>query len=183
MRVMLRPQQTWETERLLAQPAASADAKVVFEQYASDAVVARFMTWKPHRSTDETLEFLSRCERAWSDGTAFPWCLWLKDSGDLAGLLEIRVCGSSVDLGYALVRRWWGQGLMTEALRPVVQWALDQPQIHRIWATCDVENFASARVLERVGMEREGVLRRWMVHPNISEVPRDSLCYSIVKSA
>jgi len=180
---MLRPEKTWETERPLARPAVSADADVLFEQYASDAVVAKFMTWRPHRSIDETVEFLRRCERAWSEGTAFPWCLWLKGTGGLAGLLEIRVCGSSVDLGYALVRHRWRQGLMTEALRPIVRWALDQSQIYRIWATCDIENLASARVLERVGMEREGVLRRWIVHPNMGEVPRDSLCYSIVKSA
>jgi len=54
--------------------------------------------------------------------------------------------------------------------------------IYRVWATCDVDNVASARLLERVGMEREGVLRRWLVHPNLSEAPRDCLCYSIVKA-
>jgi ribosomal-protein-alanine N-acetyltransferase len=51
-----------------------------------------------------------------------------------------------------------------------------------VWATCDVDNVASARLLERVGMEREGVLRQWLVHPNLSEAPRDCLCYSIVKA-
>jgi RimJ/RimL family protein N-acetyltransferase len=50
-----------------------------------------------------------------------------------------------------------------------------------VWATCDVENLASARVLERVGMTREGVLRRWTVYPNLGDTPRDCLCYSIVK--
>jgi RimJ/RimL family protein N-acetyltransferase len=71
---------------------------------------------------------------------------------------------------------------MSEALQSVLQWALAQPEIFRVWATCDIDNLASARVLERVGMEREGVLRRWLVHPNISEVPRDCLCYSVVKA-
>ena len=88
----------------------------------------------------------------------------------------------AVDLGYALSRRCWGQGLMSEALASVVQWALAQPEIFRVWATCDLDNAASARVLERVGMEREGVLRRWLVHPNLSDAPRDALCYSIVKA-
>src|ERR1700694_979466 len=82
--------------------------------------------------------------------------------------LEIRVRGGAVDLGYALSRRCWGQGLMSEALASVVRWALAQPEIFRVWATCDLDNAASARVLERVGMEREGVLRRWLVHPNLS---------------
>ena len=97
------------------------------------------------------------------------------------GLIEIRVGTSSVDLGYALSRRCWRQGLMSEAVVSVVRWALAQPTIYRVWATCDVESVASARLLARVGMEREGVLRRWLVHPNLSDAPRDALCYSIVK--
>ena len=71
---------------------------------------------------------------------------------------------------------------MNEALKSVVEWALAQPEIYRVWATCDVDNVASARVLERAGMGREGVLRRWLVHPNLSDEPRDCLCYSIVKA-
>jgi RimJ/RimL family protein N-acetyltransferase len=179
---MLRPNPTWDTARLIARPATTADAEPLFEHYASDPAVARYMTWRPHRSADETREFLRRCERVWTDGTAFPWCLWVKGTGDLAGVLEIRVHASAVDLGYALARRWWRQGLMSEALTWVLQWALAQSEIHRVWATCDIENVASAGVLERIGMEREGVLRRWLVHPNLSETPRDCLCYSIVKA-
>jgi len=98
------------------------------------------------------------------------------------GVIEIRVGTSTVDLGYALARRWWRQGLMSEAVAAVVAWALAQPTIYRVWATCDIDNVASARLLERVGMEREGVLRRWLVHPNLSNAPRDALCYSIVKA-
>jgi RimJ/RimL family protein N-acetyltransferase len=58
---------------------------------------------------------------------------------------------------------------------------LKQQAIFRIWAVCDVDNAASARVMEKAGMQREGVLRRWSVHPNISAEPRDSFCYAIVK--
>ena len=39
------------------------------------------------------------------------------------------------------------------------------------------------RELERVGMQREGILRSWLVHPNVSDTPRDCLCYSVVKQA
>src|ERR1700730_2855577 len=179
---MIKPERTWETRRLVARPAVAGDAAAVFQHYASDPVVAKYMTWRPHRHIAETIEFLGRCEQVWVDGSAFRWSLWLKDSGEFAGLVEIRVRGGAVDLGYALSRRCWGQGLMSEALASVVRWALAQPEIFRVWATCDLDNAASARVLERVGMEREGVLRRWLVHPNLSDAPRDALCYSIVKA-
>jgi RimJ/RimL family protein N-acetyltransferase len=65
----------------------------------------------------------------------------------------------------------------------VSDWVLAQPEIHRVWAVCDVDNLASARVMEKSGMEREGRLRRWAVHPNLSGGPRDFWCYSRVKEA
>jgi ribosomal-protein-alanine N-acetyltransferase len=103
----------------------------------------------------ETVAFLQRCEQVWMDGTAFPWALWLSDD-TFAGLIELRVRPPAVDIGYALVRRCWKQGLMSEAARAAIQWGLGRPEIFRVWATCDVENAASARVLERAGMQREG---------------------------
>jgi len=177
----VRPERTWETSRLLARPPAVADAPVVFDEYASDPHVSRYMTWRPHENAADTPKFLARGERFWTDGSAYPWSLWRKEDAAFVGMIEIRVTASAVNLGYALARRWWRQGFMTEALRPVVQWALAQPSVYRVWATCDIDNLASARVLERVGMTREGVLRRWLVHPNLSDAPRDCLCYSIVK--
>lgn len=72
---------------------------------------------------------------------------------------------------------------MREAVRGLVAWAMDQPEIYRVWAVCDPENVVSARLLESVGMQFEGRLRRWLVHPNISDSPRDCLCYAIVKPA
>jgi [ribosomal protein S5]-alanine N-acetyltransferase len=177
---MTTPPRTWETARLRARPAAVADAEVLFEHYASDPAVAKYMTWTPHRSVDDTVEFLQRCERVWSEGSAFPWTLWMRDEGALAGMIEIRVRATTIDLGYALARRWWRQRLMSEALAAVIDWAFSQPAIYRVWATCDVDNVASARLLERAGMHREGILRRWLVHPNLSDEPRDCLCYSIV---
>jgi [ribosomal protein S5]-alanine N-acetyltransferase len=179
---MVRPGSNWQTERLVARRPTSADAAVVFEQYASDVAVAKYMTWRPHRNVSETLGFLRRCDELWMNGQAFPWSLWLKSNGDLVGFIEARVQGTAVDVGYALCRRHWRQGLMSEALSCVVRWSLSQPGIFRVWATCDVDNVASARVLERVGMTREGILRRWLVHPNISDTPRDCLCYAIVKA-
>lgn len=177
----ITPDATWETGRLRARRAIAADAPALFAGYATDPQVARFMTWRPHRRIAETEEFLRRCERVWAGGAAFPWTLWLKGTNEFAGMLEIRVGTTAVDLGYALARRWWRQGLMSEAVAWIVQWALAQPRIHRVWATCDVENVASARLLERVGMQREGTLRKWLVHPNIEDTPRDCFCYSMVK--
>jgi RimJ/RimL family protein N-acetyltransferase len=82
---------------------------------------------------------------------------------------------------HVIIGRRWRQGLMTEVLSEVAAWALRQRSIFRIGAVCDVENIGSARVLEKSGFVREGVLRRWLVHPNISDEPRDCYNYSRVR--
>src|SRR5262249_38033029 len=77
----VRPKRTWETSRLFAKPAVVEDTQVVFREYASDPHVAKYMTWTPHRSITDTTDFLNRCERVWSDGSAYPWSLWQKHDG------------------------------------------------------------------------------------------------------
>ena len=70
---------------------------------------------------------------------------------------------------------------MTEALRAVVTWALAEPGVFRIGAVCDVDDPASARVMEKAGLVREGLLGGWMVHPNVSAEPRDCFIYGLAR--
>jgi RimJ/RimL family protein N-acetyltransferase len=97
-------------------------------------------------------------------------------------MVNARVQGPTIELGYALAHDFWRQGLMSEVLRALLPWFLAQESIRRVWAFCDAENIASARLLERVGMQWEGVLRQWMVHPNLGPEPRDCIAYAIVKT-
>ena len=180
---MTEPPATWETERLLLRAATCADAPLAFASYTCDTEVPRYMTWRPHESVTETEEFMRRCEEVWAARTAFPWSLRLKSDGSYAGVLEARIKGHAVDIGYVLTRRLWRRGLMSEAAGALVRWALAQPEIFRVWAVCDVDNVASARLLESVGMQLEGTLRRYILHPNVSDSPRDCLCYAAVKPA
>jgi ribosomal-protein-alanine N-acetyltransferase len=70
---------------------------------------------------------------------------------------------------------------LTDAARTIVDWAFSVPSIRRVWATCDTENLASARVIEKVGLTRECTLREAIVRPNISSEPRDAFIYSKVR--
>ncbi len=98
----------------------------------------------------------------------------------MLGAFDLRQSGPHrCGYGYVLARSAGGRGLMTEALAEVAEWALRQPGVWRIGDVCDVENVASARVMEKAGLSREGVLRRWAVHPNVGDEPRD--CFSFAK--
>ena len=103
------------------------------------------------------------------------------EGGRPLGVIELRPSGHRAEIGYVLGRAWWGQGLMTEAARAVVEWGLSRSTIYRVWAVTDVDNRASARVLEKTGMLREGRLRSWLNHPNLGSEPRDCWCYARIR--
>ena len=178
----LSPPFKLETERLLLRHPLEGDAVSIFERYAQDAEVTRFLLWKPHGSVTESQEFIERCQRVWTEGTAFPWVIVRKSDHLLLGMIELRPEGHKAELGYVLARDAWGKGYMTEAIKAVVAWALAQPQIWRVWAYCHVQNAASARVMEKAGLEREGILKRWSIHSAFGAEPQDCYCYAIVRS-
>jgi RimJ/RimL family protein N-acetyltransferase len=178
---MIKPPETLETPRLQLRPPVVQDADVIFRKYARDPEVTRYLVWRPHEQVGTTREFIRHCIACWENGSAFPWVVIRKVDHELLGMIELRIDGFSADLGYVLAREYWGMGYATEMTRAVVAWALAQPGIFRVWATCDVENPASARVLEKAGMQKEGTLRRYMLHPNVSDTPRDSFCFAAVK--
>jgi len=175
---MIEAPETIETPRLLLRRPSPSDAKEVFEAWAGDAEVTRFLAWAPHDTVEETRAFLSACEARWKKGKEYVWVFVEKASGRLVGSLAARPGAHGIDLGYLMAREWWGRGFMTEVLEAVVPRWLAQEGVHRVWATCDVENRASARVLEKAGFQLEGTLRRWDRHPNLGDEPRDALCFS-----
>ena len=99
----------------------------------------------------------------------------------MIGRIELRIEGHRVELGYVMTKSFQGKGYMTETVRAIIDWAFQQPSIYRVYATTGVDNIASQRVMEKTGMLREGLLRRYIIHPNISDEPRDSYIYAIVK--
>ena len=139
------------------------------------------MTWTPHKNIEETYDILQTMLKLWEEGSAYSFAIVLKDLNSVIGMIAMHPDGFKVEIGYVLARPHWGKGLVAEAARAVTNWLLQQPDVYRVFATCDVENPASARVMEKVGMVREGILRRNAIRQNINSEPRDSLIYAIVK--
>jgi RimJ/RimL family protein N-acetyltransferase len=177
----MSPLERIETERLILRKPRMEDAPIIFEAYAQDLEVTRYLVWRPHKHVGETEGFLNYCLRVWVQETSFPYILTLRRIDEPVGMLEIHNKGFKLEVGYVLARSYWGKGYMTEALRAVIAWAIGRPDIFRLQAVCDVDNLGSARVMEKAGMEREGLLRRYVIHPNISPQPRDAYTYAIVK--
>jgi RimJ/RimL family protein N-acetyltransferase len=170
-----------ETERLVLRRPTIEDSPAIFDGYAQDPEVVRHVMWRPHSSIGDTNDFLMTVLQRLQQEKEQSWAITLKSNGRLIGMVAVRPNGFKHDIGYVLARPQWGRGIMTEAARSVVDLSLSGPQVRRVWAVCDVDNAASARVMEKVGMTFEGVLRRWVIHPNVSPDPRDALCYALVR--
>lgn len=169
------------TPRLILRPVAPEDGGPIFDTDAQDEDVTRYLTWRPHRSRDDTAAYIARCIATPPDDTRI-YVLTGRDDGVLLGAFDLRrPAAHRLEFGYALARSWWGQGLMTEALTEVARWAISQPTVVRIGAACDVKNLGSARVMEKAGLIREGLLHRWLVLPNTGDEPRDCFIYALTR--
>jgi RimJ/RimL family protein N-acetyltransferase len=173
------PPESFTTARLVLRKPRVEDASLIFATYAQDPDVTRYLTFLPHRNLNETHEAIARFLEAWRSGKSYCWLIFRRDQEELIGAIAARP-DQGINLGYLLARPFWGQGFMNEALSAIVEWAFSVPSVFRVWAVCDLENNASARLLEKNGFRQEGVLRRWSLHPNVSDLPRD--CYSYAKT-
>ncbi len=175
------------TERLVLRKATMVYASQLFANYCQDDEVARYLIWLPHQTIDETKDYLSYCEHAWEKGIEYCWVLTIREPKDnspnpeAVGMISCRIANDQAGIGYVLARSHWGQGLMTEAATAVLAWVTTVPQVRRVEALVDVDNPSSARVLEHVGMQSEGIRRAALVMPNISPEPRDCFVYAHVR--
>ena len=171
----------FETHRLLIRPPLLEDAKDIFNNYAQDVEVTKYLTWKPHKEFQDTVKWIKKCILDSKTEKSLFFVLSLKEENQTIGMIDFRLDDFKASFGYVLAKKYWNKGFMTEAMKPVLEYVLNKPTIFRIWATHDLENEASGKVMLKLGMTFEGILRRSVMHPNISNEPRDGKYYSLVK--
>jgi ribosomal-protein-alanine N-acetyltransferase len=173
-----------QTDRLVMRVPSLDDAPGVFAAWSQDPEVARYLSWRPSTRIEEVQAVMTSRLTALGRGEVLPWVIVRRADKVLLGMIELRPEANhfGASIGYVLARSAWGKGYMTEALKAVLQFAFETPEIYRVWAMHDVDNPASGRVMGKAGMQREGVLRRSAVHPNVSNEPRDTVLYARVRS-
>jgi RimJ/RimL family protein N-acetyltransferase len=114
--------------------------------------------------------------------TAFEVAIVLEAERRVIGGVGIRIKSEKHregDIGYVLNRRYWSLGIITEAARAMLEYGFSELKLHRIYATCDAENAASARVMEKLGMQYEGRKRQ---NELVKGRWRDTVMYAILES-
>ena len=173
-----------EGVRLRLRRSTPADAPATYDM-ARDPEVMRYMEWPAPQRPADTQDFFDGCAARWHSGAEYHWMIELK-AGAAVGCIGCRIKGHAADFGYFLARASWGQGYATEAAGLLVGWLRRQGGIVRIGATTDTDNAASAAVLHKLGLQREGVMRRATVRPNFGphtrSAPRDTVLFASVQS-
>jgi RimJ/RimL family protein N-acetyltransferase len=132
--------------------------------YRSDPAVARYQGWDAPYPAAEGARLIDEMMHRHPDtpGEWFQFAVALRSSRELVGDVGARVDADDprqAEIGFTLAPAHHGHGYATEAARAVLDYLLGERAKHRVTACCDARNAASARVLERIGMRREGHLR------------------------
>lgn len=151
-----------ETERLILRDFRLEDTEAV-HAYGSDPEVTAYMPWGPN-SPEDTAAFMARAleQQATWPRLDLGLAIELKAEARVVGSIALHlrdIPNATVELGYVLRRDLWGRGLVSEAAEAVVAMGFGLG-LHRIAAACDARNVGSYRVMEKLGMRREGLLQQ-----------------------
>lgn len=153
-----------ETHRLILRPALPEDAQPMFENWASDPEVTKFLTWPPHRSIDVSAAVI----QSWIDGYSrddyYQWMICLKEDthspiGSVS-VVELNDTIQKAEIGYCIGKNWWRKGIMTEALMAVIDFLFNEVGMQRIEARHDPRNPNSGAVMQKCRMKFEGTTRQ-----------------------
>jgi ribosomal-protein-alanine N-acetyltransferase len=169
-----------ETARLRLRPFTPADAPTVRRLAGAPEVAATTLNI-PHPYPQGAAErWIATHAGAAAEGGAFVWAIVRRDDDHLLGAVSCVVTASHAraELGYWLGVPFWNRGHMTEAVRRVVAFGFTELGLHRIGARALLRNPGSWRVMEKVGMRREGVLRGYVRKGDVFE---DIVSYAVLR--
>ncbi len=171
---------TLKTERLILRPLQLTDLDDLFE-YAQDPAVFQPGMWQPYGSYESAKRHLETVLSHYFDGLLW-WALEHKADGKMIGRCELSHVDRDdkhAEIGYALNSNYWRQGLMTEAMNRIINYALKEMKLNRIQAYVLIDNTRSYKLLEKMGFEREGHLREFS---QVKGYPEDVYIYGLLKS-
>ncbi|MDF3934745.1 GNAT family N-acetyltransferase [Pseudomonas citronellolis] len=161
-----------QSQRLILRPLCPEDTDALYAMM-SDRQVMRYWSTPPWNSRQQAVESIQRDMAGYDEGSCLTLALTRRDDATFLGtctLFAFAEASRRAELGYCLGRSAQGQGFMNEALRSLLTHAFDELRLNRLEADIDPRNLPSAATLERLGFQREGLLRqRWIVAGEVSD--------------
>jgi len=154
-----------ETGRLLLRNVTAADKTVIFKGL-SDPDITQFMTihFNSLEEVDTQLDFY---EKHWQNQTGTFWGIELKEKKQITGVIgiyDIHPTHRRAEIGYWLLKEYWGTGIITEAAMIVAKYAFEELELNRLYAYVEKPNVASKVLLKKIGFTHEGTMRQFEIN-------------------
>jgi len=149
-----------ETERLILRKPKAEDIEDIFE-YAKEKDVARFTRFEAHKSIQDTKMFLQIVKQKHQNKTGLTLLIEHKKDKKVIGSISFQDISDSnerAEMGFALSKNYWGQGLMLEAVEKLLGFGFKKMKLNRIEAFSNIENIRSIKLLNSI-MQKEGTLK------------------------
>ena len=152
-----------ETERIKLRLFEINDCERMFYNWANDDEVTKYLTWKPHKSIEDTKNILEQWIKNYSKKDFYQWAIELKDINEPIGSIGVVKQSDEINMvhiGYCIGKRWWNKGITSEALKIIIKFFFEEVGINRIESRHDPNNPNSGKVMEKCGMKYEGLMRK-----------------------
>lgn len=172
--------QKLKTERLVLRRFTLEDAQEMFDNWATDEKVTKYLSWNLHSSVKETKTILADWVKQYENPETYNWVI--EYNGTIIGNISIHTLSnkhSRGEVGYCMGSKYWNMGIMTEAFRAVLKYLFEEVGFHRICGFHDTRNIGSGRVMQKNGMKFEGIFREHMLRKG--GVYGDVAWYGIIK--
>ena len=126
-------------------------------------ILYQYITWPTHQSVEASKGIISMWEKDSNSLNNYQWCIELKELGQAVGsigVVNLNEDIDSVEIGYCIGKKFWGQGITTEAVGALLPFFFEEIQVNRVESRHDLNNPASGKVMEKCGLIKEGVKRQ-----------------------
>lgn len=169
-----------ESHRLRLRQINLNDVDDLYE-YGSDDEVAKYVLWSKYQSKENAVDYIDMVMKKYAEGNFNAWAIELKDEEKMIGMIDFVAYNERhqrAELGYVLNQHYWGKGIMSEAAKLVLEHGFKTLKLHKISAGSIDLNVGSYRVMEKIGMKREGIHREHFIKDGVYY---DIIMYSVLE--
>lgn len=152
-----------ETDRLVLRRFVKEDYKAMYNNWASDSEVTKFLMWPTHQSEEVSAYVIDEWIASYDRKDFYQWAIAFKEkSNNVVGAISVVDMDEDVEkvhIGYCIGRKWWHKGITSEALKGVMDFLFKEVKVNRIESRHDPRNPNSGGVMRKCGMKYEGTLR------------------------
>lgn len=170
-----------QTKRLILRLLTVQDAPQMFNHWANNPKVTKYLSWKPYQTIKDIENNLHEYQQNYVDPDYFFWGIEEKSTQQLIGTISASIAdkvSKTAEVGYCIGQGWWNKGYTSEALEKVIAYLFEKNGFERVEGFYDTKNPASGKVMQKAGMSYEGTFYQRLVN-NRGIV--DGACYAILK--